>query len=452
MQKLKERNTYTPTNTSHVRSNCDLSLNREETLSVPDLKTSSNNPEETQLQHKGEQDSRVLVNVYVLSRNSKPLMPTSPGKAARLLKTKKAKVIKRCPFTIQLFGPCGESIQEIICGIDSGYENIGFCCVSEKKVIIIGEVKLEKMMKRRLDERRMYRRSRRNKLWYRKPRFLNRATPKGWLSPSTQRRFDTHIALIERLKKILPISKIIIEVAKFDIKKIDEIECKKTALQQNNFYNYTNIRNYIFAREEGVCQFCQKLNGKFQLHHIIPRSKGGTNKSNNLALLHKTCHNKLHKNNLESLINKSKQYKASTFMNIICKRFQDLSYEITYGYITSVNRNNLNIEKSHSNDAFIIAGGTIQEFSQSHQVVQKRKNNRSLQLNRKGFKPSIRKTHYVNQPHDLIVYKKNNYVVLGTHNYGRLTLVKDEKGNKKDIKTKELMSLYHSNGLVWKLI
>ncbi len=43
MQKLEERNTYTPTNIPHVRSNCDPVLNREETLSVLDLKTSSNN-------------------------------------------------------------------------------------------------------------------------------------------------------------------------------------------------------------------------------------------------------------------------------------------------------------------------------------------------------------------------------------------------------------------------
>lgn len=43
MQKLERRNTYTPTNIPHVRSNCDLSLNVEETLCVAGLKTFSNN-------------------------------------------------------------------------------------------------------------------------------------------------------------------------------------------------------------------------------------------------------------------------------------------------------------------------------------------------------------------------------------------------------------------------
>jgi hypothetical protein len=43
MQKLGRRNTYTPTNIPHVCSNCDLSLNGEETPCVAGLKTLSNN-------------------------------------------------------------------------------------------------------------------------------------------------------------------------------------------------------------------------------------------------------------------------------------------------------------------------------------------------------------------------------------------------------------------------
>jgi hypothetical protein len=449
MQKLRERNTYTPTNTSLVRSNCDSSLNREETLSVLNLKTSLNNPEETQSQHKGKQDSRVLVNVYVLTRNGDPLMPTSPREAARLLKTKKAKVVKRCPFTIQLLGPCGESVQEITCGIDSGYENVGFNCLTEKKVLIGGELKLEKNMKKRLDERRMYRKLKRNKLWYRKPRFLNRAIPKGWLSPSIQRRFGTHIALIERLKKILPILKVIVETASFDIQKLNRPDIEGKEYQQGETYGFENIRNYIFARENGTCQLCKKKDNKFQLHHITPRSKGGTDKPNNLALLHESCHKKLHKDKLENTLPKNKQYKASTFMSIIHNKFQEYGYETTYGYITSGKRKELKLEKSHANDAFVIAGGTIQRFSKPHQVIQKRKNNRSLQINRKGFKPSIRKQHYINQPHDLIIFKDEICKVVSTCSCGRTVQAITQLGKKVNAGVKKIKELYHSNGLVW---
>jgi hypothetical protein len=424
-------------------------LNKDENPSATSLKTSSNNPEETQSQHKGKQDSRVLVDVYVLTRNGKPLMPTSPREAKKLLKENKAKVVKRCPFTIQMLGPCGESVQEITCGIDSGYENVGFNCLTEKKVLIAGEVKLDSRMKKRLDERRMYRRNRRNKLWYRKPKFLNRAIPKGWLPPSIQRRFDTHIALIERLKKILPISKVIVETASFDIQKLNRPDIAGEEYQQGEMYGFENTRNYIFARENGACQLCKKNNGKFQLHHITPRSKGGTNKPNNLALLHEGCHKKLHRDKLEKTLHENRQYKASTFMSIIHNRFQKYGYEITYGYITSAKRKEFGLEKSHANDAFVIAGGTTQKFFKQHRIIQKRKNNRSIQTNRKGFKPSIRKQHYINQPHDLIIFNNEICKVVGTCSYGKTIQIITSLGKKVYAGIKKVKKLYHSNGLVW---
>lgn len=57
--------------------------------------------------------------------------------------------------------------------------------------------------------------------------------------------------------------------------------------------------------------------------------------------------------------------------------------KITYGNITFVNRNKLSLEKSHVNDAFVIASGTTQSRSSIWNITQKRRNNRALQLNRK---------------------------------------------------------------------
>ena len=88
----------TPTDAPQVRGNCDLQLNREETLSVADSKTSLNNPEVDLSQHTG----RLNVVVYVLSVDGLPLMPCKPAKAKKLLKKEKAKVVKLYPFTIKL--------------------------------------------------------------------------------------------------------------------------------------------------------------------------------------------------------------------------------------------------------------------------------------------------------------------------------------------------------------
>ena len=55
--------------------------------------------------------------VYVLNIDKKPLMPCSEAKARKLLKSKRAKVIQRTPFTIQLLFECENQIQDITLGV-----------------------------------------------------------------------------------------------------------------------------------------------------------------------------------------------------------------------------------------------------------------------------------------------------------------------------------------------
>ena len=161
--------------------------------------------------------------VYVLSINGKPLMPTNRhGKVRRLLKQGLAKVVKVKPFTIQLLYDTTTYTQDVILGIDSGYNYIGFSAITEKKELISGEVKLRNDISELIKERRMYRRIRRNRLRYRKPKFNNRVSSKkeGWLAPSIKHKLDSHIRFIEYLKKILPITNIVIEVANFDTRQL----------------------------------------------------------------------------------------------------------------------------------------------------------------------------------------------------------------------------------------
>ena len=63
--------------------------------------------------------------VYVLSINSKPLMPCTETKAKHLLKADKATVIRREPFVIQLKFECGNRTQAITLGVDAGAKHIG---------------------------------------------------------------------------------------------------------------------------------------------------------------------------------------------------------------------------------------------------------------------------------------------------------------------------------------
>ena len=75
-------------NTSLVRGNCDLQLNKVERLSVADSKTSDNNLEVNLRQPTDGLKAKSLV--FVMSVEGNPLMPCTPAKARHLLKAKKA--------------------------------------------------------------------------------------------------------------------------------------------------------------------------------------------------------------------------------------------------------------------------------------------------------------------------------------------------------------------------
>lgn len=415
-----------PTDAPQVCSPMSIALNREETPSEHRTQTVPISPDVAQQSGKTGHNPCV----YVLNMHSQPIMPCSCGKARRLLKQERAKVVKRSPFTIQLLDTIGTSKQPITLGVDTGAKNVGFSCITENKELFGGELELDNKMSKRLADRAMYRRNRRNRLWHRKPRFLNRKKKDGWLPPSVERKYQTHLKMIKMCNEILPVTNIIIETAKFDTQKMEYPEIKGTDYQKGRLYAYTNVRSYVIAREKGKCQLCGKgWNEKgWNLHHVKERKNGGSNKPDNLTLLHIDCHKKLHKENLNHKLSKAKQFKESTFMNIIRERFwndvKDMS--VTYGYKTMVDRQGIGLEKSHHNDAFVIAGGINQDRCRPYQFNQKKKNNRRLQCNRKGYKPSIRKQRYNFQPADLVRVKGKTQRIKGMFSYGRY--IKLEEG------------------------
>ena len=109
--------------------------------------------------------------VYVLNQNGQPLMPTEAyAKVRILLKTGRAKVIRRCPFTIQLQYSSTNYTQEVSLGIDAGSKHIGVSTTTKDKVLYEADVELRNDIVNLLSTRRQNRRSRRNrKTRYRKP-------------------------------------------------------------------------------------------------------------------------------------------------------------------------------------------------------------------------------------------------------------------------------------------
>ena len=139
--------------------------------------------------------------VYVINKNGNPLMPCKPSKARKLLRDKKAKIVNYAPFTIQLQWDCEEYVQKVSLGIDRGSSYTGYCAISKDKVLISGRIDHRLDIKEKMDARRGNRKSRRSRMWYRKPRFLNRASSRraGRLAPSIKASVEEVFRVIRKL-------------------------------------------------------------------------------------------------------------------------------------------------------------------------------------------------------------------------------------------------------------
>jgi N6-L-threonylcarbamoyladenine synthase len=367
--------------------------------------------------------------VYVLNKSGLPLMPCSSGKARRLLKKGLAKVVKRKPFTIQLMVMNGGTTQPIVLGVDSGYSHIGLSAVTDKREVYSAGITLRDDIVKLNSERRQYRRSRRNrKTWYREPRFLNRKKDKGWLAPSIQHKLDSHIKVINQINQILPISKIVVEVASFDIQRIKNPDIESVEYQNGEQKGFWNVREYVLHRDGHVCQYCKGKSGDrvLEVHHLKSRQVGG-NSPDNLITLCRTCHKKVTEGKITLDVEIPKGYKQETFMstvrwlliNKLEEIYQNIPVVPTFGYVTKSNRILLGLEKSHINDAFAMVGSGNISRCKPFIVEQSRRNNRALQCNRKGYKPGIRKVRYQYHPEDLVKMENRMYRIRGVHSYGK---------------------------------
>ena len=291
-------------------------------------------------------------------------MPCSNRKARILLKEGKAKIHQYNPFTIQLIIPTGETIQNVSVGVDTGAVHIGIAVTSEDKILEKGEVELRDGIHKSMTLRFTLRRSRRNRnTRYRKSRYLNRKRNiNKWLPPTIQSKIDATFRWIDEFCSLVPDPKLYIEVGKFNPHKMINNDIQNEEYQQGQCVGYYDVRYFVFARDNYTCQVCKKKNKILRTHHILYKSKGGTDRADNLITVCTDCHTS--ENHKEGHIlydwmiksKKVKQYKEPIFMNIIRKRiFQKYPQAIiTYGSETSPYRKKLGLEKTHYNDAIAI--------------------------------------------------------------------------------------------------
>ena len=313
--------------------------------------------------------------VYVINKDGHPLMPmTRCGKVRRMLNNKRAKVVQRDPFTIQLLYETTDFVQSVDLGIDAGSQTVGVSACTEGREVYAAEVENRTDVTKKLAERREYRRFRRyRKRRYRKPRFQNRvhAKHKGWLAPSVENKITTHIQVVKKVMEILPISHITVETASFDIQRLQAFESGLPLPEGRDYQagpqtEFFNAREYVLFRDGHVCQCCKGKSKDpiLEVHHLESRQTGG-DAPNNLITLCKTCHKGFHQGTvkLPKTIKRGMSFRDAAFMGIMRWAFYErlrMMYpgkvSMTYGYITKNTRITAKLPKTHCVDARCISG------------------------------------------------------------------------------------------------
>ena len=375
--------------------------------------------------------------VYVLNIGGQPLMPTNRhGKVRRLLNNGKAKVIKRCPFTIQLLYESTNHTQPISLGIDAGSKTIGLSVTTETKVLFEAKVTLRNDIVDLLSSRREQRRTRRNrKTRYRKCRFQNRvhSKQKGWLAPSVENKINSHLTMVNKVHKILSITNIVVETASFDTQLLKAIEEGKPLpqgidYQQGEQLGFWNVREYVLFRDNHTCQCCKgKSKDKIlNVHHIESRKTGGDSPGN-LITLCETCHKGYHKGTvkLPSTIKRGMKFNDAAFMGIMRWAFYNKlkkmypNVSMTYGYITKNTRIINSLEKDHHIDARCISGNPLAIPSKNVYLYKKvRCHNRQIHKStilKGGYRKSNQAPKYVfgYQLFDKVLYNNQECFIFG---------------------------------------
>ena len=311
---------------------------------------------------------------------------------------KKARVVRRTPFTIQLlYGTGSERVQPVTLGVDTGYGTAGYSASTEDKVLFEAEEKMRTDIPQLMTERREKRRARRNrKTRYRAHRFDNRARRKGWLAPSVEEKLLAHQNTIHFISSFLPVSEIVIETAAFDIQKIRNPDIKGEQYQQGEQTGFWNAREYVLYRDGHECRLCggKRKNPVLEVHHKIRRIDGGSDRPDNLITLCSTCHYLLHNGEIKADFRKPKGYKAEALMSVmrwellrrLRAEYGEEAVSITFGYITKNTRIRHKLEKSHRIDARCIAGHPDALSDGGWYAIQKLRNH-----NRKLHKDTILK-------------------------------------------------------------
>lgn len=198
-------------------------------------------------------------------------------------------------------------------------------------------------------------------------RFDNRKRPAGWLTPTATQLKRSYHNLIKRLAKFLPVSDVCFELNKFAFMQLENGVIYGSDYQNGRLRGFDSVEDYISNRQEGCCAMPGCQHGIEHYHHLTPRSKGGSDRPENIVGLCEKCHEELHKGHL-SLPDKGefKRFAGTSVLNqVIPSLTLELSCEwgehfhACSGFETKLVRESLGLPKDHDADAVAIMAACL---------------------------------------------------------------------------------------------
>lgn len=230
--------------------------------------------------------------VFVLDTDHVPQTPVHPAVARKMLDDKRAAVFKRFPFTIMLktVGPGPLFVRQHRLKIDPGSKTTGLALLDGHRVVWAAELTHRgQRIKDALEKRRAARRGRRQRnTRYRPARFNNRTRHEGWLAPSLQSRVDNVMTWVARVAGLCTLGALSQELVRFDTQLMQNAEVSGVGYQRGTLAGY-EAREYLLEKWHRTCAYCEGKDVPLEVEHIVPKSRGGSDRVSNLTLACVPC-------------------------------------------------------------------------------------------------------------------------------------------------------------------
>lgn len=218
--------------------------------------------------------------VPVVSKNQKPLMPTTPARAARWIRSGKATPFwRKGIFCVRLNIAVDENVQEIVLGVDPGSKREGLTVKSRTHTYLNVLSDAADYSKEKVRIRRCLRRGRRfRKTPYRKTR-ANRTI--GGIPPSTKSRWQLKLRIIDMLRTVFCISCFSVEDIRATTKQgkrrwnksFSPLEVGKQWFygelsKRGAVHKFLGYDTYIYRQALGLKKSSSKLDESFDTHNV----------------------------------------------------------------------------------------------------------------------------------------------------------------------------------------